>query len=158
MSEQIVSLLPAIIAGVVAIVAFFGGWALMRGKLGGLFDWLAQQTRIKKLSELDEMLVGFAMDLYQAEIKELKEASADGKLSKEDADRMMRILVAKAKQHFGADFFKGFVASAGLDAMDAFIRSRGERAVVQAKGIGAEVAATKSAAAVTAKAAEQGNG
>ena len=125
--ETFLKLLPSLIAGAVALAGMLGLFALLRDKLGAWADWLATKTRIAKLANLDEMLWGFLHETGSELQVALKDVLADGKITKEERQRLVGIVVLKAKSHFGLDWLKGFVADVGSDALDSFLRARTER-------------------------------
>lgn len=100
--------------------------------LNKLFDYLAQKTRIAKLAEVDEAIMGFAADVYQGEVAHAKAASADGKLSPDEIARFKVIPIEKAKEHFGVSWLGKLLG----DTVDSYLASRVERAVVQLKTSG----------------------
>jgi hypothetical protein len=120
--------------GVPAIVALVGalkGWSWVRGKLNELFDFLAMKTKLGFLANVDEVLVGFATDLYHSEIKLLK---AEGQWNKDTGAKMLEVLKAEAKEHFNLDTIGRVM---GTDNPAGLIDSRAEAAVIEAKRRGA---------------------
>lgn len=100
--------------------------------LGKLFDYLAAKTRIAKLAEVDEIIMGYVSQTYQAEVKQLKEAAEDGKLSPEEVERLQRIPVEKLKEQLGI----GPLTKLLGDGFESYLQSRVERAVVAHKVAG----------------------
>lgn len=121
------------ITGGVTILGGLGVWSLARGKLGALFDWLAHKTHLGFLSNVDEVLVGFAKDLYHSEIRVMK---ASGRWDKATQQHMLGILVKKAKQHFGLGALMKITAGEGDEGVDDYLRSRAHVAVSEAKARG----------------------
>jgi hypothetical protein len=97
--------------------------------LGKLFDYLAAKTRIAKLAEVDELIMGYVSETYQAEVKQLKAAAEDGKLSPEEVERLQRIPIEKLKEQLGV----GQLAKLLGDGFEAYLKSRVERAVIAHK-------------------------
>jgi hypothetical protein len=122
-----------VVGAMVAVVGLFKGWQFLRDKIGQGFDYLAMKTKLGFLANLDEVLVGFAMDLYHSEIKLLKE---QGKWTSDTGALMLQKLKEKAKQHFGMNALAAIAGSGSTDDVDSFLASRGEAAVVEAKARG----------------------
>lgn len=134
------------VAGVGALVmvgGFFGFWTWLRGKLGELGDLAAEKTGISLLAHVDEILVGYAVDLYNSEIKAAKEAAEDGKLTPEESARFLQILVNRTKAHFGLGRLAGLVSTGEPGDVELALRSRAEVAVLEAKARGAAAKAVK---------------
>lgn len=106
--------------------------ALLGRALGKLFDYLAQKTRIAKLAEVDEAIMGFCSEVYQDGVAQAKAASADGRLTKDEIDRFAAIPIEKAKKLFGTSWLGKLLG----DSVDAYLRSRVERSVVALKTSG----------------------
>lgn len=112
------------------------GGAVLLGFLGRLlnkgFDYLAQKTRISSLAEVDETIMGYVTEVYNSEVKYLKAAAKDGKLSPEEKVQLAKIPVEKAKEHFGVSMLTKLAGS----AFESFLASRTENAVTLAKNAG----------------------
>ncbi len=124
-----------IVPALVALLGFIDAWKGLRKGLGVVFDWLAAKTHIRALAELDEVLVGFAIDLYQRQIKELKAA---GGWNKDSKARFLEILVDQALAHFGVGSLRDLVFedSKGAPHPRTFLRSRAQVAIATAKARG----------------------
>ncbi len=138
--------LPIVVTVVSLVVVFgttFGLWSWVRRKVNELGDYAAEKTGIQFLAHVDEVLVGFAVDLYETEIKAAKEAAEDGKLTPEEKARFKDILINKAKQHFGISRLASMVSTGAPADIDAALRARAEVAVLEAKARGAAAKAVK---------------
>src|SRR5690606_38154194 len=82
--ELFLTWLPAIVTTAVAIAGALGLWALVRGKLGELFDFLAVKTKMSFLAHVDEVLVGAAGQAYDEGAAWLQAALADGKVQPDE--------------------------------------------------------------------------
>lgn len=129
-----VPLVLGLVSAAVALVGVFSGWKWLRAKINTLFDYLAVKTKLGFLANVDEVLVGFATDLYQSEIKLLK---AEGKWGPETGAKMLAKLKQKAKDHFGFGMLEGLSGSGSTADVDSFLSSRAEVAVKEAKVRGA---------------------
>lgn len=116
------------------------GTALL-GFLGRLlnqaFDYLAKKSKLTFLANVDEVVMGYVTKLYNEEIRHVKAAAADGKLTKEEKKRFAKIAVEQAKEHFGYKTLGQVFGSKVDDALG----SRVEKAVTIAKNAGKAVKA-----------------
>lgn len=122
--ETFLKLLPTLLTGALFVAGALGLGIMLRGKLSAWADWLAAKTHLAKLANLDDMLWAFLKDTAHELDAPLRDALADGKLDKAERDRLVQIVVIKAKSHFGLTWLKGFVADVGMDAVDSFVRGR----------------------------------
>ena len=131
--EESFNWLPLVVfgvTGVVALVGMFKGWKWLRSKLDELFDFFASKTKLQFLANVDEVLVGFAVDLYDSQIKHLK---AEGRWNDTTGGEMLDILKGKAKDHFGFDSLARLAGGGSPEEVDAFVKSRAETAVKRSK-------------------------
>ena len=122
-------------------LAGVAGTALL-GLLAKLFgkgmDYLSKKSKLAFLANVDEIIMGFVVKLYNEEVKHLKASYADGKLTKEERKRFLKIVVEQAKDHFGVKTL-GQLFGKNLDTA---IESRVEKAVTVAKNAGKAAAST----------------
>lgn len=138
--------LPLVLGGLgaaVMLVSALGGWKWLRQKIDQGFDYLAMKTKLGFLANVDEILVGFALDLYHSEIKLLK---AEGRWGPETGAKVLAKLKEKAKQHFGLEMLSGLAGGGSEAEVDSFLSSRAESAVVEAKNRGRAAKAKKAEA------------
>ena len=133
MDSNYLPLVLAGVAGVVSLAAAFGAFKFLRAKLNALFDFLAVKTKLGFLASLDEILVGFATDLYRSEIKILK---ASGRWDSSTQAEMFDVLKNKAVQHFGFDALATMVGSGSSMEVAELVSSRAHTAITEAKSRG----------------------
>lgn len=127
------SLLSWAVPAIVAALGFFNAWKVLREGLNVAFDWLASKTHLRALAELDEVIIGFAIDLYQREIKVLKEEAGWNRKTKA---AMLRVLIDRTKAHFGLETLAALFATGAAANLDGFIRSRAQAGITTAKARG----------------------
>ncbi len=106
--------------------------------LNKLFNYFAHKSNLAFLANVDEYIMGVVTEVYNAEVKHAKKASADGKWTKEEKARFASIPLEKAKQHFSVKKLTQ-LAGAGVNE---FLASRVEKAVTIAKNTGKAARAT----------------
>lgn len=126
-------LVLGILGAMVTVAVSLGAFKWLREKIDQLFDYLAAKTKLNFLANVDEVLVGFAVDLYNSEIKLLKD---QGEWNAETKKMMFNKLKEKAKQHFGLGAL-GAIAGSGTSAdVDSFVAGRASVAITEAKARG----------------------
>lgn len=104
--------------------------SLLGRALNQLFQLLAEKTKLAFLAQVDEHIMGYVSSVSQNEVAKLKAAAADGKLTPAEIAEIKAIPMDAAKELFG----KKLAALLGsADAVDSFLASRVERAVVALK-------------------------
>lgn len=119
-----------IVAGVVAIVAFFGGWLALRKQIGKLGEWLSHKTKIEQLAYVDELLVGMGLHLWGESEDWLKEASADGVITKAELREWAHRLWGVAKEEFD---LQKLSATLGGASAEKYLGIRAPAAIAEAK-------------------------
>lgn len=97
--------------------------------LGKLTDWVAEKTSLAFLRNVDEIVMGVVIDLYNTQVETWKAASADGKLTPAEVSKAKALAFGSARalvdwDQWGAMF--------GVSS-DIALETRIERAVTVAK-------------------------
>ena len=116
----------------VAGVAGSAFFAFLGKVLGKAFDYLAQKSKLAFVANVDEIIMGFVIKLYNAEVEHVKAAAADGKLTKEEKKRFASIVSEQAKEHFGLKTLGQVFGSQVTEVLE----SRVEKAVTIAQNAG----------------------
>lgn len=86
--------------------------------LAALASYAAQRTHIAKLDTVDDHIMAVVTDLWQAEVKHLKESAADGKLTSEEKAKFKKIAVDRVLSQFGASALGGLFGAADTALAD----------------------------------------
>ena len=107
--------------------AFILNW--VRKYFGHLMNLAAEKTNLAFLSRIDDLVMNKVSDLWQSEIKALKAAAKDGKLTKEEKAQFTKIAVDGLKSLLDFKLLTGLFG----DQIDGALGSIVEKHVVQAK-------------------------
>ena len=111
---------------VVTLIGVFGAW--LTAKIG-------KREELKNISAATEEATKAAektvLELQQTTVDKLKEASADGKLTKDEIDELGKLLINGALAKM-SDAAKGVLNAAGVD-ITAIIKGAGEAMIAKAK-------------------------
>ena len=132
MSETILKILPTIILALVALAGALGLWALLRGKLGELFDYLAVKTKVDFLRHVDDILIGAAGQAYDDGIDWAKTALADGKVTPAEWRDLKERALSLGMGLLDLEQLCGYVGDA-----DAYLETRVGHALAVSKARGA---------------------
>ena len=125
-----------VVGGLVTFLTAMGVFSKARKAFGDFFDHLAQKTKLGFLANVDEILIGFATDLYRSEIKVLK---ASGEWNQATKDAMFGKLKDKAKEHFGFASLAALAGGGSPAEVESFVSSRANLAIDEAKNRGKAV-------------------
>ncbi len=97
--------------------------------LGKLTDWAAEKTRLVFLKNVDEIVMGVVIDLYNTQVETWKAAGEDGKLTPAEVARAKSLALNSAKAFIDWERWSSMF---GVSS-DIALESRIERAVTVAK-------------------------
>lgn len=109
--------------------------ALLGKVLDRWADTIAERHKLAFISRIDDHVMGYVTDLFNTEIEALKAAAEDGKLTKEEKDRLKRTVVEVTKRHIGI----GALSKVFGANVDTELGARVEKAVTVAKNAGKAV-------------------
>ena len=120
MNEAIINLIAQVISTIIiTLLGVLGTWLTMK---------LGQRVELSNINKAKDELIAAAqqtvMELQQTLVDELKEKSADGKLSESEIEELGFMLIDKTKQKMSLSAI-GLLEAASVD-VNALIRGAGE--------------------------------
>lgn len=120
MNEAIINLIEQVISTIIiTLLGVLGTWLTMK---------LGQRVELSNINKAKDELIAAAqqtvMELQQTLVDELKEKSADGKLSESEIEELGFMLIDKTKQKMSLSAI-GLLEAASVD-VNALIRGAGE--------------------------------
>ena len=125
MNEAIINLIAQVISTIIiTLLGVLGTWLTMK---------LGQRVELSNINKAKDELIAAAqqtvMELQQTLVDELKEKSADGKLSESEIEELGFMLIDKTKQKMSLSAI-GLLEAASVD-VNALIRGAGEALINQ---------------------------
>ena len=125
MNEAIINLIAQVISTIIiTLLGVLGTWLTMK---------LGQRVELSNINKAKDELIASAqqtvMELQQTLVDELKEKSADGKLSEGEIEELGFMLIDKTKQKMSLSAI-GLLEAASVD-VNALIRGAGEALINQ---------------------------
>lgn len=129
------TILPKLLEAVLPLLGLLASWGAVE-----LTKLIKAKTKNEALAgaltRLNDVVFGVVKELNQTIVAGLKDANADGKVTKEEADQIKANALAKVKSYIGPKGIDEILFVLGLkdeSALDAFISSKVEAAVGDVK-------------------------